>query len=126
MDSYLRAALQAQQAKQVGWKAACGELWTDSGLVVTDETGRMVNPRIPNRVLGVLAREAGIPRVSTHSGRHTCITGQLRAGVPLDVVAARAGHRDGTVTAQAYRTVLQDEIQSGSFDLAAYLRSEFN
>lgn len=123
MDDTLRDALLRQQQRQAGWRTGCAELWTDCGLVITDEIGRLVSPRVPNRVLGVLAREAGIPRLSSHSGRHTAITGQLRAGVPIDVVAARAGHRDGTVTAQAYRTVLQDELRSGGFDVAAYRRS---
>ena len=98
MDEYLQAALIRQQERQAEWQAACGELWTDSGHVITDETGKWVSPRIPNRVLGAMAREAGIKKLSTHSGRHTAISGQLRAGESLDVVAAWAGHRDGTVT----------------------------
>jgi len=123
MDDFLRAALIRQQERQAAWKAACGELWTDSGLVITDEVGHWVNPRVPNRVLGVMAREAGIKRLSTHSGRHTNISAQIAAGVPIAVVAARAGHRDGTVTAQAYVTVMQDQIRAGGFDLGGYINS---
>ncbi|MFC4454128.1 site-specific integrase [Deinococcus sonorensis] len=121
MDSFLRAALIRQQERQAEWKAACGVLWTDSGLVITTETGHWVDPRVPNRVFGLLAREAGIKRLSTHSGRHTNISGQIAAGVPIAVVAARAGHRDGTVTAKAYITVMQDQIRAGGFDLGGYL-----
>ena len=124
MDEFLQAALLAQQAKQAGWKAACGELWTDSGLVITDEIGRAVNPRIPNRVLSAMARETGIKKLSTHSGRHTSITGQLRASEDMDVVAAWAGHRDGTVTQQVYRTVLPDELRRAGFGVRGYIESD--
>ena len=113
-----------QQERQADWKKACGSAWTDSGLVVTTQIGTFVHPRVPNRRLKLLAREAEIKRLSTHSERHTNITAQLRAGEQLDVVPARSGHSSSVVTATAYRTVLRDEMIGGGFEFDDYLTSD--
>ena len=71
-----------------------------------------------------MSRAAGIPSISSHVGRHTNITGQIRAGVPLDVVAARAGHKNSSVTIRSYRRVLDDELRSGAFSIRDYRASD--
>ncbi len=49
-----------------------------------------------------LCRRVGVSGVRLHDLRHFSVTTALDAGVPLPTVAARHGHRDGTVTLSVY------------------------
>ena len=123
MSEGLRVKLLAQLERQADWKLQCDDAWQDWGLVITTSVGTPMHPRNVNRLLADLADKAGIRHISSHVGRRTNITGQIRAGVPLDVVAARAGHRSSITTIRAYRTVLEDEKRAGGFDLEGYRKS---
>jgi integrase len=47
-----------------------------------------------------------------HSTRHTHATVQLRAGVPVHIVAKRLGHKDPSVTLNVYADVIPDDDAS--------------
>ena len=59
---------------------------------------------LPPKPEGQVIRHFG-----SHAARHTNLTGRLRDGVPLEVVASIAGHSRPTVTLDIYRTVFEEE-----------------
>lgn len=67
-------------------------------LFVSERSGRAVPEITFRRIVGEIRRASGIP-FSLHSLRHSYITMLLRAGTPIHVAAALAGHEKITTTA---------------------------
>jgi integrase len=53
-----------------------------------------------SKVVRALALRADVPRFSTHSPRHLCLTDLARAGWELHPIAVFAGHRHPATTLQ--------------------------
>jgi integrase len=79
-----------------------GELWTDSGLVFTDEFGGPVNPRAVLRAVQRSADRAGIADVTVHTLRHSAAVAWLEAGVHIKAVADLLGHSGIAITGDIY------------------------
>ena len=58
--------------------------------------------------------EAGIKHFSVHSLRHTNITLQIMAGVPVTTVAGRAGHVKTSTTTDTYAYYIQSSDKSAA------------
>jgi integrase len=95
MCGFFRAA----QAKE---RLRAGELWTDSGLVFTDEFGGPVNPRAILRAVQRSAARAGIKDVTVHTLRHSAAVAWLEAGVHIKAVADLLGHSSIAITGDIY------------------------
>jgi integrase len=65
------ALLKAQRAAQAAERLHAGEMWTDSGLVFTDELGGSVYPRVVLRAVQRSPGRAGIGGVTVHTLRHS-------------------------------------------------------
>ena len=79
-----------------------GPLWTDSGLVFTDEFGGPVEPRRILRAAKTAAAEAGVNDVVVHTLRHSAATAWLDAGVHIKAVADLLGHSSIAITGDVY------------------------
>ena len=78
-----------------------------------------------NCFLGVcLYIQAGLEHHSLHSLRHTNITLQLLAGVPLVTVSARAGHSKVSTTSDIYSHVVQSSDRQAAEMLDELLKSK--
>jgi integrase len=64
--------------------------------------GSPLFPTMLNKWLRRFLSENGLPPVSVHSLRHTCISLQIIACVPLTEVSRRAGHSSAAITAAVY------------------------
>jgi integrase/recombinase XerD len=53
-----------------------------------------------SKVIGAVARRANLPRFSTHTLRHLCLTDLARSGWELHTIARFAGHRSTATTLQ--------------------------
>jgi integrase len=53
-----------------------------------------------SKVIRSIALRAGVPRFSTHTLRHLCLTDLARAGLELHTIAQFAGHRNPATTLQ--------------------------
>jgi len=53
-----------------------------------------------SKVVRALALQAGVPRLSTHTLRHLCLTDLARSGWELHAIAGFAGHRNVATTLQ--------------------------
>jgi integrase len=96
------ALLKAQRATQAAERLRAGELWTDTGLVFTDELGAPVNPRAILRAVQRSAARAGIEDVTVHTLRHSAAVAWLEAGVHIKAVADLLGHSSIAITGDIY------------------------
>ena len=81
----LRAHRTAQAAERLA-----ALVWEDSGLVIANEIGGLVEPRNLSRAWSSWARTAGVSDRGTHVGRHYAATTLLSSGAAsvADVAAA--------------------------------------
>jgi integrase len=88
-------------------------------LVFPTWDGRPQNPNNVSKQFADAARVAGI-RCRLHDLRHSHITHLLRAGVPVHVASARAGHASAKQTLDTYAHLLpgQQEAAAAAFDEA--------
>jgi integrase len=96
------ALLKAQRAVQAQERLRAGELWTDHGLVFTDEFGAPVYPRAILRAVQRSAGRAGIEGVTVPTLRHSAAVAWLEAGVHIKAVADLLGHSSVAITGDIY------------------------
>ena len=95
-----------------------GDYFTDTGKLFTQTDGKPINPGTFSNWFNKVSQLAGIEHYSLHSIRHTNITLQLMAGVPLVTVSARAGHARTSTTTDIYAHALKsgDQIAANTID----------
>ncbi len=99
------ATLQAHRERQDLERRAAGEAWLEQDLVFTTEIGTPLEPRNVLRRFEQIVREAGLPRVSLHTLRHTAASLLLAAGTHTKVVQEHLGHSSYAITADIYSHV---------------------
>jgi integrase len=105
LDPATVAALRMHHTRQRDERKAWGLGWSNpGGLVFTREDGSLIDPRWLTKQFTRLAKAAGLPRLSLHGLRHSYASNALRAGVPVEVVAARIGHAQVSTTLDIYVT----------------------
>ncbi len=98
-------ALQHQAASQSRIAARLGEVWQDSGLVVTSSIGTPMDPRNFHRKFKERARLAGVPVIPVHSTRRTCASLLVHQGVHPRVAMQILRHSQIAVTMDIYAQV---------------------
>lgn len=101
------AALRECRAMQNERRLALGSGWLRDDAVFdkgagqhwTNTTGLWVQFRAATDRLG-------LPQLRRHDLRHTAISAMLRAGIPITVVAAIAGHANASITLSTYSHVI--------------------
>lgn len=89
------------------------------GDIIPDETdwlflqgnGTYLNPNTYIQWLGKVLEKAGLKHCTLHSLRHTNITMQIAAGVPMVTVSARAGHARTSTTTDIYAHFIKSSDQ---------------
>lgn len=99
-----------------------GDRWINSNSVFIQRNGDRVHPANIKQWVDKTCQLAGIPHYSVHSLRHTNITLQIMAGVPLVTVAGRAGHSRTSTTTDIYAYY----VQSSDTDAAKTLNNIFS
>lgn len=100
LDAATMAMLEGVKARQEATQAALGG--PGCAYVFTEADGTPIHPQVLTRRYKAAARLAGVPVARIHDGRHTAITIQLAAGVPIHVVSSRAGHSRVAFTLDTY------------------------
>jgi len=125
LDAGTLTALKGHRKRQLEERLAWGTAWTDTGLVFTHEDGRALMPPHVTRIFGRLVAAAGLPELTLHGLRHSHITALLRAGQPIRVVSARAGHSSPAITLGVYAHVLPGDDEAAAVAAAKALGESF-
>jgi integrase len=73
-----------------------------------------IHPSIISFWVHKICDQAGLPHRTVHSLRHTNITMQIAAGVPLVTVAGRAGHARTSTTTDIYSHFLKSSDRTAA------------
>jgi len=111
-----REALTVHRQQQDGYRRMFGPDYRSGlDLVFATPEGDYLKPDSITAKFCLLARKAGLKRVSLHSLRHSHSSLLLSLGIPLPVVSKRLGHTTPAVTASIYSHPLsRDEVAAAS------------
>lgn len=91
-----------------------GDRWQGVGRLFVAEEGKRLYPGTIDNWVHKVCDEAGLPRRTVHSLRHTNITMQIAAGVPLVTVSGRAGHARTSTTTDIYSHFLKSSDKTAA------------
>ena len=91
-----------------------GDRWVESGSVFIQRHGERIHPANIKMWVDKTCQLAKIPHYSVHSLRHTNITLQIMAGVPISTVSGRAGHSKTSTTTDIYAYYIQSSDVSAA------------
>jgi integrase len=119
LDAATVAALRRLRRLQLEERLRYGELWTDTGHVVTHPVGTAINPRLFSSWFAQHARAAGLPPIRLHDLRHSYATAAgISAGIPAKVVSERLGHANIAITLDTYSHVLPNMQEKAAEQVA--------
>ena len=98
-----------------------GDLWAGTDRLFLQDNGKPMCPCTVNSWLRKFNLEHGFKTIPPHSMRHTCITMQINAGIPLKTVSARAGHSSERITLDIYTHSLQSQDEKAATIYNNYL-----
>ncbi|MCU0262379.1 MAG: site-specific integrase, partial [Candidatus Nanopelagicales bacterium] len=115
------AKLKDHRIRQLRERLAAGDLWVDSGHLLTTHHGQVLEPRNFSRVWSGWARVAKLSDTGTHTGRRYAATRLLASGrASVADVAAALGH-DPSVLLNTYAVAVADGQRSAANALGASL-----
>lgn len=91
-----------------------GDKWIETDRIFTGERGGPIDPNRFDAWLRRLKKNADLPPFTVHSLRHTNITLQIAAGVPLTTVSGRAGHSRTSTTTDIYAHFIKTSDQQAA------------
>lgn len=113
LDKTVTDALTALRKQQMTEAAAAARAYRPSGYVVTDELGAPVDPEWYSDEWARLIRRAKVRRIRLHDSRHTALSLMEKAGVPVSVIAAWAGHYSAAFTMATYVHAEAEDLAGG-------------
>jgi integrase len=123
LDDALVTALKAMKARQAAERLAAGPAYDRTGYVAADELGRPVHPEWYTDEFHRVSDRAQVRRIRLHEGRHTALSLMEKAGVPVSILAAWAGHYSGAFTMSQYVHANPDDLAAGRDALSAIYRA---
>ena len=106
LPAFLAPYLTRQRDDQLERRAALGERWQETDLVVDARDGGPISPATFSAAWPKFLRRAGLPHVRFHDLRHGHATLMLLQGVHPKVVSERLGHASIGITLDTYSHVL--------------------
>jgi len=108
-------ALRRRQAQQDRDRGQARELWHEAGLVFTTSIGTELDSHNVRRSMRRLTKAAGLGESWTpRELRHTFVSIASEAGVPIEEIAALAGHSTTRTTELVYRKELRPVLRTGA------------
>jgi integrase len=115
-------ALRHHRARQAEERLLMGEAYSDHGLVFCQATGQPIDPRNFTRHFERLLKQAGLPHIRFHDGRHTFATVMLELGEAPKVVQTMLGHTKIATTLDIYSHMSLDMERKAAAKLNAVMR----
>lgn len=97
-----------------GYREMIGDRWVNSNRLFIGENGDRIYPGTIAIWVHKICDLAGLPHRTVHSLRHTNITMQIAAGVPIVTVAGRAGHARTSTTTDIYSHFLKSSDRTAA------------
>jgi len=108
-------ALRRRQTHQERDRVQARELWHETGLVFTTSIGTELDSHNIRRSMRRLTKAAGMGESWTpRELRHTFVSIASEAGVPIEEIAALAGHSTTRTTELVYRKELRPVLRTGA------------
>lgn len=109
LPSSLVPKLKEQCKTQLENRLKYGESYHISDYVFTDEIGRTIDNKRPNRTLQAILKKLDINPIKFHGLRKTYATRLFENGVPPKTVQTLLGHADIQTTLNIYTQVMEEE-----------------
>lgn len=95
-----------------------GDYYHNENWLFTRDNGMIIRPSTFLEWMKKVLKKANLPHFTIHSLRHTNITLQITAGVPLVTVSGRAGHSRTSTTTDIYSHFIQssDNVAASTLD----------
>lgn len=121
LDPQTVAVLKAHHARQTKTRLLMGSAYElEADLVFARADGSHLDPDwVSTAHWDALVARAPVRRIRFHDLRHTHASHLLTAGVPVNVVAYRLGHKSAAVTLAIYAHFLPDSARGPVHELAA-------
>lgn len=108
----------------LNYRENLGRRWVETDRLFTGEHGGPISPESFESWLRILRRDFNIPHFTIHGLRHTNITIQIAAGVPLTTVSCRAGHSRTSTTTDIYAHFIKTSDRQAADALDAVLNKK--
>ncbi len=92
-------------------KQTAGDLYHDSGFIVTNSLGGYIEPRTFKDYYNQILKLAGLPHVTFYALRHTFATRAVEQGMDEKTLSTILGHASTSFTMDIYTHVLDDHKQ---------------
>jgi integrase len=118
----VRTKLKAHKKRQTADRLRAGVAWADSGHVLVNEAGGLVEPRALSKAWRSWAKRAGVEDTGTHVGRHYAAATLVASGeASIPDAAAMLGH-DPAVLTNTYAVAVMAAQRAASDALGDSLR----
>ena len=114
ISSHLVQVLREYKEWYEQYTDSLGDQWIQSNRLFIKEMGDPIYPSTVEFWVDKVCQAAGLPHRTVHSLRHTNITMQIAAGVPLVTVAGRAGHARTSTTTDIYSHFLKSSDKTAA------------
>ena len=115
--------LKKEKAKQDANRAYYEDLYEESGLVFTDESGHRITPQAANRAYKLVVTDLGKPQVRFHDLRHSYAVASLRSGDDAKTVQENLGHATAAFTLDVYGHVTEQMKTESANRMEAFIQS---
>lgn len=119
---YAMQLLRSQKARQAEQRLKAGDLWQDTGLVFTNETGgNLAVPTVYNQFKRIVAG-IGQPDLRIHDLRHSYAVAALRSGDDIKTLQSNLGHHAAAFTLDRYGHVTDQMKQASAERMEQYIQ----
>ena len=115
--------LKKEKAKQDTNREYYEDLYEESGLVFTDESGHRITPQAAYRAFKLVVCELGMPKTRFHDLRHSYAVVSLKSGDDVKPVQENLGHATASFTLDTYGHVTEKMKKDSADRMQAFIKS---
>ena len=113
--------LRPKRRQQTEWRLKAGPLWTDSGLVFTNELGGHLMPHTVYHNYKKIVAGIGLPNARFHDLRHSYAVAAIRSGDDIKTVQGNLGHATAAFTLDVYGHVTDQMKRESANRMQQYI-----
>ena len=114
--------LRIQKRRQAELRIRAGDLWQDTGLVFTNETGGNLTASAVYKQFKQVAASIGLPGLRVHDLRHSYAVAALRSGDDVKTLQGNLGHHTAAFTLDQYGHVTEQMKKASAERMEAYIQ----